>query len=107
MRAEIDPRIADRGGDDEIKPAPPAEKEDAHRRDDHVIRHVPGGKRRAGLGVIGLIGNADRRFSEKREEGGAGPFQLDHPDRLRLFGPPAIDGALQGPNEQLFGDEQA
>jgi hypothetical protein len=56
--------------------------------------------------MIGLIGKADSRFLEKRKKSGVGPFELDHPHWLGLLGAPAIDRALQGPDEQLLGNQE-
>ena len=111
VRAQIDSRVTDRGRDRKINPAPPAEKDRADRRNDHVVRGVSGGKGRSGLGLIGVIGEANGGLLEKSHELRTGPLELDHPDSLDLLRSPAIDRALQRADENLLradqGDEQA
>jgi hypothetical protein len=106
VRSEINSGISDRGGNNKIEPAPAPKKEGAHYPDDHVVGDVSRRKGGPGFGVVGLIGNSDCRFPEKSQESGTGPFQMDHSHRLRLLGTPAIDHTLEGPHEELLGDEQ-
>ena len=79
MRAKINARITDRCRDNEIEPAPAPKKQRADHRDDHVVGHVPGRKRGPGFGAVGLVGKANGRFLEKRQELRMRLFQLNHP----------------------------
>ena len=106
MRAEINPRPTDRPGQNEIKPAPPAKKQNADRADDHVVRDVARWKGRPGFVAIRFIRIADGWFFEEGEESRIRPFQLDHPNFLHLFRPAAIDRRLQGADQSVIGEHE-
>src|SRR3954451_17049309 len=55
MSAEVNARPADRGGEQEIEPAPAAKEKHADRADDHVVGHVAGRKRWTGFVPICFV----------------------------------------------------
>ena len=101
MRAEINARVTDRRRDEKIEPAPTFEKECEDNGDRDVVRHVAGGKRRAGAVAIFIGGITHERSLEEGEEFRAGLLQFDHADPLHLFRPAAIDHRFEQTNGEI------
>src|ERR1044071_9584256 len=106
MGAQVNARITDCRGDEKIEPTPPAKKQGANRRDDHVDRFVPRRKGGPGTGAVAFIGKTNGGLLKEGHKFGASSLQLNHPDSLNLLWSPAINRALQGADEQLFGNEE-